>query len=141
MGLLRTQPFFSRTLAALSSVSSSNSNDTKLVEELLELYLRNAEWKKCQKSHFEELPYILWTMANLGQLNEPAIFECVHTHSQEMLSSPEVLCAILYTLRQNSIFCPKKSILKKAFPEYFCVIGSCLFTFLVENSAVSLLFG
>ena len=98
MGLLSTQPFFSRTLAALSSVSSSNSNDTKLVEELLELYLRNAEWKKCQKSHFEELPYILWTMANLGQLNEPAIFECVHTHSQEMLSSPEVLCAILYTL-------------------------------------------
>ena len=97
MGLLRTQPFFSRTLAALSSVSSSNSNDTKLVEELLELYLRNAEWKKCQKSHFEELPYILWTMANLGQLNEPAIFECVHTHSQEMLSSPEVLCNPLHT--------------------------------------------
>ena len=88
MGLLETQPFFSRSLAALSSVSSS-SNDTKLAEELLELYLRNAKDFKCQKSHFEELPYILWTMANLGQLNE-AIFECVHTHSQQMLSSPEV---------------------------------------------------
>ena len=85
--VLKSQPFFSRSLAALSSVSSS-SNDTKLAEELLELYLSNApDW--CQKSHFEELPYILWTMANLGQLNE-AIFECVHTHSQQMLSSPEV---------------------------------------------------
>ena len=76
---------FARRLAALSSFS----NDTKLVENLLELYLRNANWK-CQKSHFEELPYILWTMANLGQLNEH-IFECVHTHSEQMLSSPEVL--------------------------------------------------
>ena len=63
MGLLTT-PTFTRSLALLSL----GSNGTSLVEDWLNLYLRNSlgnNFRDCQRSRYSDLVYVLWTMANL----------------------------------------------------------------------------
>ena len=100
MGLLTT-PTFTRSLALLSL----GSNGTSLVEDWLNLYLRNSlgnNFRDCQRSRYSDLVYVLWTMANLlpsrpvvpGEQRWSSsfedIFECVHSHSKEILSSTEV---------------------------------------------------
>ena len=100
MGLLTT-PTFTRSLALLSL----GSNGTSLVEDWLNLYLRNSlgnNFRDCQRSRYSDLVYVLWTMANLlpsrpvvpGERRWSSsfedIFECVHSHSKEILSSTEV---------------------------------------------------
>ena len=63
MGLLTT-PTFTRSLALLSL----GSNGTSLVEDWLNLYLRNSlgnNFRDCQRARYSDLVYVLWTMANL----------------------------------------------------------------------------
>lgn len=83
LGLLKT-PSFARNLALVSL----SGNERKLVEEWLSLYLENNN-VKCKKQNYKELVYILWAMSNVGR-NSKDIFQCVHTHSREILNSPEV---------------------------------------------------
>ena len=83
-----TPSWLPRSLALLSL--SGTDNETTLVEEWLDFYLKQHVNIKCQPSSFPDLVYILWTMANVGRPPRPDIFECVHSHSDEMLSSPEV---------------------------------------------------
>ena len=102
VGLLKT-PSFTRSLALLSL----GSNETSLVEEWLNLYLgaHNANFP-CElvppTRSYSDWVYVLWTMANLPATTTTTgperrwsssfedIFECVHSHSEEILSSPEV---------------------------------------------------
>ena len=102
VGLLKT-PSFTRSLALLSL----GSNETSLVEEWLNLYLGNNANFPCELApptrSYSDWVYVLWTMANLlPPASRPAeperqwsssfedIFECVHSHSKEILSSTEV---------------------------------------------------
>ena len=75
---------------SLALLSLSGANETTLVEEWLDFYLQQHGNIKCQPSSFPDLVYILWTMANVGRPPRPDIFECVHSHSAEMLKTPEV---------------------------------------------------
>jgi len=108
MGLLTT-PTFTRSLALLSL----GSNGTSLVEDWLNLYLRNSlgnNFRDCQRSRYSDLVYVLWTMANLlpsrpvvpGERRWSSsfedIFECVHSHSKEILSSTEVGYTVIRAL-------------------------------------------
>ncbi len=93
MGLVKS-PEFPRSLALLSL----SRNETKLVEEWLGLYLQNESNVKCEKTRYQDLTYVLWALANVGSAAGPkfagtrkAIFECVHSHSKEILASSEVL--------------------------------------------------
>ena len=84
-----TPPSWLPRSLALLSLSGGGANETTLVEECLAFYLQHGNIK-CQPSSFPDLVYILWTMANVGQAPRPDIFECVHSHSDEMLSTREV---------------------------------------------------
>lgn len=100
MGILRNVSLL-RSLALMSL----STNETKLVSDWLQFYL-NSTSCTCEKSHHSELVYVLWTMANSEAQQQDHhhkdIFECVHTHSREILSSNEEVHSLLLL-----ISCPK----------------------------------
>jgi hypothetical protein len=75
----------------LAVISDSKS---LVVQELASLYLKQQNLveivKLCDKSKFEELTYMLWTLAHL-ELNHQQkakaedIFKCIHSNSGEII--------------------------------------------------------
>lgn len=113
MGVLRNVSLL-RSLALMSL----STNETKLVSDWLQFYLNSTNCK-CERSHHSELVYVLWTMANSkdnGQQFRQDIFECVHTHSREILSSNEV-CPTFIKIR---------GIMAQLHLKRFHLLSSCL---------------